>query len=126
MATNSKKLLEEKAVLATPNTKQGKKLNEILEKSVRDIYVRDEISWVMPEQNDYVSVEIFDKKVSVQKRLLLNNLRELYKIYHEQNPSAKFRFSHVSYCSDYPSHLCCYFLQRFGRCILRPSSGIIW
>ena len=70
-----------------------KKLNEELKNSVRDFYVSDEISKVMPEQKDYVSLKILDKKVRVQKRLVLNNLKELYKNYQEQNPTTKIGFS---------------------------------
>ena len=69
-----------------------KKLNEELKNSVRDFYVSDEISKVMLSKRT-VSVKILDKKVRVQKRLVLNNLKELYKNYQEQNPTTKIGFS---------------------------------
>ena len=47
----------------------------------------------MPGKKDYVSVRQEGKRVQLQKRLVLNNLRELYQQFKEGHPTLKIGFS---------------------------------
>ena len=48
---------------------------------VQQLYEDDEFSRMCPGQKDFVSVRIDGKKVQKQKRLLLNNLKEMHSAY---------------------------------------------
>ena len=76
----SRILKKEKGILAIPDNKKGRKLSPEEEEIVKDFYLSDENSRVQPGMNDYVSVRIKpgEKKVKVQKQLLLMNIDELY------------------------------------------------
>lgn len=47
----------------------------------------------MPGKNDYVSVKINDRKIHMQKRLILCNLNELYSIFKTKYPNVKIGLS---------------------------------
>ena len=93
MARAAKKLVAEKGVLSTPNPKHGKTLSEETVNLVRSFYKSDEISREMPGMKDCVAVNIHGVKVSLQKRLILCNLKEAYSTFKEQHHSLKIGFS---------------------------------
>jgi hypothetical protein len=76
----SRILKNEKGILATPDKKKGRKLTEDETEIIKDFYLADENSRMQPGMNDYVSVRINpgEKKVKLQKQLLLMNIDELY------------------------------------------------
>lgn len=80
-------------VLASPAAKCGKTLSEETVKLVKDFYESDEVSRLMPGKKDFVSVVTDKGRVHVQKRLVLNNLDELYKCFKESNVDVKVGFS---------------------------------
>ena len=47
----------------------------------------------MPGKKDFVSVKRDGFKMHIQKRLILNNLNELYSFFKERNPSVKVGFN---------------------------------
>jgi hypothetical protein len=69
MVQTSKKLVAEKVILSSPNVKPCKMLPpaRARAKMVKQIYVSDEISRIVPETKDYISVSSEDKKVHLQK-----------------------------------------------------------
>jgi hypothetical protein len=81
----SRKLVAGKGILPSPNIKPGKVLPSASAEMVKLCYVFDEISRIMPGTKDYVSVCSQDKKVYLQKRLILCNLKETYLNFKEQN-----------------------------------------
>ena len=64
----------------------------------------------MPGKKDYVSVRTEEGRVHVQKRLILCNLRELYKMFKDSYPEERIGFS--KFASSRPKH-----------CILAGTSG---
>ena len=64
----------------------------------------------MPGKKDFVSVKIEGKRVHIQKRLVLNNLREVYREFKQKFPGRKIGFS--KFAELRPKH-----------CILAGASG---
>ena len=80
MACKSKELVKEKGVLSIPNPKPGPSLSPETTDLIIRFYESDEISRVLPGKKDYVSVKKEGKRVHVQKRLVLCDLKEAYMI----------------------------------------------
>ena len=79
MARSAKKLVEDKGVLSTPNSKAGNPLSGNTLELVRSFFCHDDISRVMPGKKDFISVRNADgEKVHQQKRLVLCNLKEYH------------------------------------------------
>ena len=93
MARKSKKLVEEKGFLSLPGPKPGPSLLPETVDIVRSFYESDDISRVMPGKKDFVSVKKEGKHLHVQKRLVLSNLREVYREFKEKFPDQKIGFS---------------------------------
>lgn len=106
----AKQIANEKGILsdATP------KIRPTLDKKVIDLiinfYQLDENSRIMPGKKDFVSVKVDGKRIQMQKRLLLINLKELYELFQETHPEAKCSFS--KFASLRPKH-----------CVLAGASG---
>ena len=49
----------------------------------------------MPGKKDCVSIKVDDRRISVQKRLLLGNLKEVYQQFKDQFPVEKDRFAEL-------------------------------
>ena len=86
MARKSKELVKEKGVLSLPGPKPGPSLLPETVDIVHAFYESDDISRVMPGKKDFVSVKQEGKRVHVQKRLILSNLREVYHEFKEKCP----------------------------------------
>ena len=79
MASSAKKLVENKGMLSSPNSKAGKTLSQDTLELVKSFYNHDDVSRVMPGIKDALSCRNEDgKKVRVPKRLVLCNLNRLY------------------------------------------------
>ena len=110
MARKSKELVKEKGVLSLPSPKPGPSLPPETVEMVHVFYESDEISRVMPGKKDFVSVKLEGKRMHVQKRLVLNYLREVYHEFKEKFPDRKIGFS--KFAELRPKH-----------CILAGASG---
>ena len=94
MASSAKKLVENKGVLSSPNSKAGKTLSQATLELVKSFYHHDDVSRVMPGKKDFVSSRNDDgEKVHLQKRLVLCNLKEAYHHFKELHPNVKVGFS---------------------------------
>ncbi|CAF1545908.1 unnamed protein product, partial [Didymodactylos carnosus] len=61
-------------------------LTNKLKKDIHNFYVRDDVSYQCPGKRDTVVVKEDDgTKTSYQKRILINNLRESYELFKEEN-----------------------------------------
>ena len=61
-------------------------LDDKLKNDVHNFYLRDDISYQLPGKRDTVVVKQDDgSKITHQKRILLNNLRENYELFKEEN-----------------------------------------
>ena len=111
MARTAKKLVREKGILSTPNPKPSHSITQTKVDMVVSFYESDESSRLMPGMKDFVSVKQPDgKRVHIQKRLILSNLRELYQNFKEKHPAASIGFS--KFAELRPKH-----------CILAGASG---
>ena len=110
MARKSKELVKEKGILSLPSSKSGPSFPPETVEIIHVFYESDEISRVMPGKKDFVSTKVEGKRVHVQKRLVLNNLREVYREFKEKFPARKVGFS--KFAELRPKH-----------CVLAGASG---
>ena len=82
-----------KGILAEPDMKRGRALDEDIARRVVEFYQCDEHSRVCPGKKEYVSVKVNGTKEQMQKRLLLTNLKEMHIQYGIKNPNDKIGFS---------------------------------
>ena len=82
-------LVREKGVLTSPDPKLSHSLPSVTVKQVTDLYESDEVSRMMPGKKDFVSVRQEGKRIHVQKRLVLNNLTEVYRMFKDAFPGQK-------------------------------------
>ena len=93
LVTKAKQLVAEKGILSSPNSKGGMTLPVRTQEEVKNFYLSDDISRMMPGK-DFVSVLGADgKRVHQQKRLLLCNLREAYSEFKVRHDGLKVGFS---------------------------------
>jgi hypothetical protein len=93
MAQTSKKLMAEKGILSSPNIKPGKVLPFTTAEIMKQFYVSDRTSRIMPGAKDYVSVDSEGKMVHLQKLLILCNQKEAYFNFKKQNPEKLLGFA---------------------------------
>ena len=110
MARKSKELVRKKGILSSPDPKPGHSLPPVTEKLVTEFYESDGKSRVMPGKKDFVSVRVEGKRVHVQKRLVLCNLKEVYSSFKDNFPTVRIGFS--KFAELRPQH-----------CILAGASG---
>lgn len=110
MARKAKNLRKVKGLLSSPNLKPGQTLSAATATRVVDFYKDDSISRMMPGAKDFVSVKQENRRIHVQKRLVLCNLKETYEAFKEKYPLEKVGFS--KFASLRPK-----------ECVLAGSSG---
>ena len=96
--------------MSTPNPNHGHGLSNETITMVQNYYESDDISRVMPGKKDCISVKVDDRRILVQKRLLLGNLKEVYQQFKDQFPAEKIGFSRFAELR--PKH-----------CVLAGASG---
>ena len=97
LVRQARKLALEKGILELPDQKRGKAVTEEVKNYVTSFYTDDEFSRQMPGKKDFVSM---GKKVHMQKRLLLFDLKELYSAFKKHYPNINIGFS--KFCSLRP------------------------
>ena len=90
---NCKKIAIEKGILSDTTPKSHPYLDKEVVDLIINFYELDENSRVMPGKKDFVSVKIDGKRVQMQKRLLLINLKELFQLLKEKYPGMKCSFT---------------------------------
>ena len=110
MARRAKNLVKESGILATPNPKVGNVLNPQTVLHIQQFYESDDISRLMPGKKDFVSVKQGKHRVQMQKRLILNDLKEIYQLFKDTFPTEKVGFS--KFAELRPKH-----------CVLAGASG---
>lgn len=93
IASQAKKLVNEKGILSTPGSRTGRGLSEEIKTSVILFYESDDVSRVMPGMNDYVSIHIEGVRQRIQKRLMMMSLKEAYRMFLEEIQEIKISFS---------------------------------
>lgn len=110
LAQKSKELRQSGGILAEVSAVAGKSLPKTTLMQVDGFYNDDTISRIMPGVKDTISVKSDNKRVRVQKRLLLLNLKELHAFFKESYPEVPVSFS--AFVKLRPKH-----------CILPGASG---
>lgn len=93
MITVAKNIAAEKGILSDTNPKSYPSLDKVTENNIVSFYQSDDNTQSMPGKKDFVSVKVNNRRIHVQKRLLLNNLNELFKSFKEMYPTVKCSFS---------------------------------
>ena len=94
LARRAKLLVAEKGVLFSPNPQHINTLSLQTGEAVRNFYLSDDVSRVMPGRKDFISVLGADgHRQHMQKKLLLCNLREAYNEWKNHHPDLKVGFS---------------------------------
>ena len=62
----------------------------------RGFYESNDVSRIMPGKKDFVSVKQGGQCVRIQKRLVLNNLREVYQLFKDRVPTETVGFSNFA------------------------------
>jgi hypothetical protein len=96
----SRILKEEKGVLSRPDPKISRKISDSEKDIIQNFYMDDDNSRLMPGRKDVKSVKTpGEKRVRLQKRLLLMNIDELYSHYKDycvntlmMNPCGRTKF----------------------------------
>ena len=110
IARKAKQLVDEKGILSTPDPKPGDTLPQCTVDLVSGFYESDETSRIMPGKKDFVSVWKVEGQTHVQKRLVLCNLRELYRMFKDKYPNESIGF--FKFAELRPKH-----------CVLAGASG---
>ena len=110
MVCKAKSLVKSKGILSLPNPNQGHSLGNDTIVLVQNFYKSGQISRIMPGKKDCVSIKVNGTRISVQKRLLLGNLKEIYQQFKDQFPVEKIGFSRFAEL-------------RPKRCVLAGASG---
>lgn len=76
-----------------PLPKKGKTIPDEIISNVINFFEDDEVGRLCLGAKDYVSVKTGDGRDHRQKRLILGNLKEIYKLFKEKYPSYRIRFS---------------------------------
>ncbi|KAJ8671423.1 hypothetical protein QAD02_002682 [Eretmocerus hayati] len=92
LAEKAKRLRSTDGVLAEAIARTGKTLPDAVIQNVVNFYNDDSISRVMTSMKDVVSVKVDEKRLRIQKRLLMMDLKELHELYKKtyQNMSISF------------------------------------
>ena len=85
--------MKESGILSSPNPKPGRSLDPDIAATVKNFYCSDDVSRIMPGLKDFVTVRINSTKEHIQKRLVLNNLAEVYAYFRQCHPGVKVGFS---------------------------------
>ena len=87
-------MAKEKGILATPNLKlSGRTLTQRAVEHVKERYRSDEVSCVIPGMKDSVSAKMEEKRIQVQKCLILCYLREAYKSFKTKHTEVRVGLS---------------------------------
>lgn len=89
----AKNIARDKGLIGDPNPKQHPSLDENVIDTIVSLYQSDDYTQCMPGKKDYVSIKVDGKSIPIQKRLVLNNLKELYEIFTSTYPTMKCSFS---------------------------------
>ena len=112
MVCTARNLKKDHGILPeVPKMSKGKIITKDMEQKVKDFFEDDRISRQMPGKKDCISVRDSEgKKVNMQKRLVLSNLKEVFAKFKELDDHPDIGFS--SFAALRPKH-----------CVLAGSSG---
>lgn len=89
MVRCAKKIREQSGFASQPPVKEGKRLHTLTQERIKNFYLCDDVSRMMPGMKDYVSVVENGEKQHKQKRLLLFNIQDLHTKFRKAFPDEK-------------------------------------
>lgn len=93
MAKKARDLRDQCGILATPKPKKGKSLPESTINKVLEYYDSDTNSRVLPNKKDVVKIKKDDRIIHVPKRLLLFDIKILFRNFKEENKETQISFT---------------------------------
>ena len=93
MISVAKGLNKKGLIMCTPEQKKGKSLPIETTELVLDFYESEEVTRTMPGKKDFVTVVNDGRKEHVQKKLILCNIRELFRHFKNKYSDTKIGFS---------------------------------
>ena len=104
MVCTARNLKKDHGILPeVPKMSKGKIITKDMEQKVKDFFEDDSISRQMPGKKDCISVRDSEgKKVNMQKRLVLSNLKEVFAKFKELDDHPDIGFS--SFAALRPKH----------------------
>lgn len=102
VARTAKLTQDQKGIMSIPDRKYQRHLPQEIQDLIISFFEEDDICRVMPGMKDTKTVKECGRRVKKQKRLVLANLRELYKEFKIRHPNCKVGFS--SFASLRPKH----------------------
>ena len=93
MATTAKQLSFEKGVFSTPNLKTGNAIPPKRMELIQNFCKHDDVSRIMPGKKDCISLKVGDRRIRLQKRLVLGNLKAIYHSFKGLYPDMTIGFS---------------------------------
>ena len=93
VARTAKLTQDLKGIMSVPDRKYQRHLPDNIQKLVTSFYQEDDISRILAGMKDTKSVKENGRRIKKQKRLLLANLKELYKEFKKRHPTYKIGFS---------------------------------
>ena len=70
-------------------------------------FTKDEISWQDPRKRDTKTIKENGVNVKYQKRYLLYNIREVYQLFIQENPSKRIPNAFETHINTYNSNFSC-------------------
>lgn len=77
-------------------------LSEDTKLKVKQFFEFDDVSPTMPGRKDVKAVKIDGKKCNIQNRLVMGNMKDIFKKFKKENPNIEIGFS--KFCSLRPEH----------------------
>lgn len=88
-----RKCVKEKGILCSPNPKKGYPVSEEVKEKVAAFYREADVSKELAGKKEFKSVREGNTRVHKQKRLVLANLTEIYRLFKERFPEIRIGFS---------------------------------
>lgn len=93
LARRAKQIKKKFGFASMPKKKICHRLAASVELEVKQFYLLDDISRIMPGRKDFVSIKTLNGRVHKQKRLLLFNLKDIFEQFKLQFPNIKISLS---------------------------------
>lgn len=96
LANTAFQLHENEGIRSSPDAYKGHPLSQELKQLVENFYYNPDISRILPGKKDYLSVVKNEVRTHVQKRLLLDNLNEVYALFQDKHQECKISLTKFS------------------------------
>lgn len=96
MASKAKQIRKQSGYKSPSKRKTGRNLPDETVRKVKEFYLSDEISRMMPSKKDFIFIKTNAGRIHVQKRLMLYYLKDAYSIFTQKFSDIKMSCSKFS------------------------------